>query len=69
MFLSGTLAFQSSMAALLSASENGLTPGGLLLAAWLLYERDVLTYSCAKQKVFVTRQGFFNPYSLEDPSS
>jgi hypothetical protein len=56
MFLNGTLAFQSSMDALLSATENGLTPGGMLLAEWLVCQGDALTYSCAKQRIFITSQ-------------
>jgi hypothetical protein len=42
------------MAALLSASENGLTPGGIL-AEWLMCEIDALTYSCAKNKEFLSQ--------------
>jgi hypothetical protein len=46
--------FQSSIVTLLSASENGLTPAGMLLADWLVCESNAFTYSCAKQRIFVT---------------
>ncbi len=35
--------------------ENGFTPGGILLANWLLCDRDAPIYTCAKLKVFVRR--------------
>ncbi len=69
MFLGMTLAFQSSIVTFLSASENGLTPAGILLADWLVCESNAFTYSCAKQRIFVTIWWFFLPYCLEDPSS
>jgi hypothetical protein len=28
--------------------ENGFTPCGILLANWLLYDRDAPIYTCAK---------------------
>jgi hypothetical protein len=56
MFLGVTLAFQRSIVTLLSASENGLTPAGMLLADWLVCESNALTYSRAKQRIFVTMQ-------------
>jgi hypothetical protein len=49
------LAFQSSIATLLSASENALTPAGMLLADWLVRERYALAYSCTKRRIFITR--------------
>ncbi len=48
MFLSGIPDFHSSMAALFSALENGFTPGGIMLADWLLWDRDDPIYTCAK---------------------
>jgi hypothetical protein len=41
-FFSGIPPFHSSMAALFSASENGVITGGLLLDDWLLCDRDAL---------------------------
>jgi hypothetical protein len=41
-FFSGIPAFHSSISALFSASENGVITSGLLLADWLLCNRDAL---------------------------
>jgi hypothetical protein len=59
MFLGVTLAFQRSIVTFLSASENGLTPAGMLLADWLVCESNAFTYSCAN-KEFLFKFGDFS---------
>ncbi len=54
-FFSRIPAFQSSMAALLTASKNGFTPGGMRLSDWLLCDRDTLLYTFTKWTVFIIR--------------
>jgi hypothetical protein len=56
------------MAALFSISENGFTPGGLLLADCLLCDRDTLLINAPTENFLLEDSDFF-PYSLEDPSS
>jgi hypothetical protein len=54
--LRGMPAFHSSMAELLSASENGLTPFGMLAVHWDPSEKVLLFYSSTKQNFFILTQ-------------